>query len=44
MCTADEIDIVLLVKLSHNSLTEREAHATIVVTICIDAALWVRPQ
>jgi len=44
MRAADQINIVLLVKFAHYSLTKREAHATIVVTIGVDTTFWIRPQ
>ena len=41
MSTANQINVMLLVKLAHDRLSEGEADSTVVVSIGLDAALRV---
>ena len=44
MRTADQIDVMFLVKLSHHLLTKCKGDTTIVVAICLDTSFRIRPQ
>lgn len=44
MGSANEINVMLLVKLADDLLTKSETHASIVVSISLDAALGIRPK
>ena len=44
MRAADQIDVVLLVKLSHHLLTKCKGNTAIVVAVCLDASFGIRPQ
>ena len=43
MRSANQIKIVLFVKLAHYVLSKGEAYASVIVSVCIDAALGVGP-
>jgi len=44
MRATDQVDIVFLVELAYNILTERETHATVVVSVLLDTTLRVGPE
>ena len=39
--TANQVDVMLLVELAHDRLAESETDATVVISVGIDAPLWV---
>jgi len=44
MCAANQIDVVLLIELANDRFAESEAHAAVVVAVCIRATLRIRPE
>ena len=44
MCTADQIDVVLLVELANHVLSECKADSSVIVSIGFDATLRIRPE
>jgi len=44
MCTADQIKIMLFIKVANYSLTKGEAYASVIVPISVNATLRIRPE
>ena len=44
MSSTNQVDVVLLVELAHNVLSEGKTDTTIIISVVLNATLWVGPQ